>query len=314
MTSAPRRLPRWRAGCEGDRSARSRGVAWLGSVADARFCPHRRSSRARSEGPTRRGTRSPTPTTTRVGPLELSASPEQLRNLIAESGIVGRGGGEFPLARKLEAAASTAGEAIVVVNASEGEPASKKDMTLLRTRTHLVLDGAEVVAASLGASEIVIYIHAARDQLRHRIASAIAERKLRVRPVSFSIAEAPDRYVSGESSAVVAFLETGIVLPWRTALPAAVRRSRGSTDRREQRRNLCTRCLDRPPRSEVVPHRRDTGHSRIHARHHRRLGAGDRDGGGDSSPAHLRGALERGGRPRRSAHRPSCSAATRVPG
>ena len=159
----------------------------------------------------------------RLGSLDLSRSPEELRKLIANSGIVGRGGAEFPLSRKLEAAANAAGLPIVVVNASEGEPASRKDATLLRIRTHLVLDGAEVVAASVGASEIVVYIHAARGQLRERISNAIVARGAAVRPGPvLSIAEAPDRYVSGESSAVVSFLESGVALPRRTSVPAAI--------------------------------------------------------------------------------------------
>jgi NADH:ubiquinone oxidoreductase subunit F (NADH-binding) len=159
----------------------------------------------------------------RVGRLDLSRPPEELRRVIAESGIVGRGGGEFPLARKLDSAVHAAGEPIVVVNASEGEPASKKDMTLLRTRTHLVLDGADVVAASIGASEIVVYLHATREHLRQRITAAILEREAAGRLERVvSIAEAPDRSVSGESSAVVSLLEHGVALPTRTTVPLAV--------------------------------------------------------------------------------------------
>ena len=158
----------------------------------------------------------------RVGQLDLSRSKDELRALIAESGLVGRGGGEFPFARKLESAAKGNGEPIVVINASEGEPASKKDMTLLRTRTHLVLDGADVVAAAIGATEIVVYIHAARDQMRQRVVEAIAEREAANRcDRAFVLAEAPDRYVSGETSAVVSFLERGVALPRRSATPAA---------------------------------------------------------------------------------------------
>ncbi len=44
---------------------------------------------------------------------------------------------------------------MVVVNAMEGEPASAKDRVLLTHAPHLVLDGAEVAAAVIGASEIV---------------------------------------------------------------------------------------------------------------------------------------------------------------
>ena len=73
--------------------------------------------------------------------------PSVLRRLIAASGLSGRGGGQFPTGRKLEAAIAQGGRALLVVNASEGEPASRKDRTLLSVRPHLVLDGAAVAAA-----------------------------------------------------------------------------------------------------------------------------------------------------------------------
>ena len=47
---------------------------------------------------------------------------------------------------------------MVVVNAMEGEPASAKDRVLLSDAPHLVLDGAEVAAAVIGASEIVVCV------------------------------------------------------------------------------------------------------------------------------------------------------------
>ena len=57
--------------------------------------------------------------------------------------LSGRGGGGFPSARKLGAAVD-GGAATILVNAMEGEPASRKDHVLLRRVPHLVLDGAEL--------------------------------------------------------------------------------------------------------------------------------------------------------------------------
>jgi NADH:ubiquinone oxidoreductase subunit F (NADH-binding) len=162
----------------------------------------------------------------RLGPLELAqASPASLRRAVLESGLSGRGGGQFPLAAKLEAVVASSGEPLVIVNASEGEPASRKDRTLMSLRPHLVLDGARVAAHAVGASEVVIYTHRA-----HKVAVGALEAALKERlnePVAFRVLDAPMRYVAGESSAVVSYLEGRGALPRHRPLPAAVSGVRG---------------------------------------------------------------------------------------
>src|SRR5580704_8974245 len=75
---------------------------------------------------------------------------------VAESGLLGRGGAGFAAAAKWGAVYRDPRRPMVVVNAMEGEPASDKDRVLLTYSPHLILDGAEVAAAVIGASEIVI--------------------------------------------------------------------------------------------------------------------------------------------------------------
>ncbi|HVC24810.1 MAG TPA: NADH-ubiquinone oxidoreductase-F iron-sulfur binding region domain-containing protein [Acidimicrobiales bacterium] len=160
----------------------------------------------------------------RLGPPgHRRQSPEELRSAVGESGLLGRGGGEFPLSRKLDLAVMSPGDSIVVVNASEGEPASRKDATLLELRPHLVLDGADAVAAAVGATEIVVYLHRGRSATDRNVVRALIERDrvpgagaTRVRLV-----DAPDRYVAGEASAVVRFMSGGAPAPRRTSLPPA---------------------------------------------------------------------------------------------
>jgi len=161
----------------------------------------------------------------RLGPLPLPARGADVVALVGASGLAGRGGGEFPVARKLAAAAAAASAdgapALVVANCSEGEPASRKDRTLVEHRPQLVLDGADVAARAVGAPEVVVYLHATRPVTRGALAAAVAARAGRS-PVTYRMVEAPDAYVAGESSAVVRVVEGGGALPSRRRLPVAV--------------------------------------------------------------------------------------------
>lgn len=156
----------------------------------------------------------------RLGALPLAGrTPGALREEVAASGLTGRGGGQFPLAAKLDLVAATAGTPLVVVNASEGEPASRKDRTLLALRPHLVLDGALVAARATGASDIVVYLHTHPQSATSALQAALAERG--PLPVTVHLVDAPDRYVAGESTAVVSYLDGAGALPRRRPRPVA---------------------------------------------------------------------------------------------
>jgi NADH:ubiquinone oxidoreductase subunit F (NADH-binding) len=159
---------------------------------------------------------------TRLGTCDATAmDPVALRQSVRESGLRGRGGGGFPTVTKFDVAAQSPGRPLVVVNASEGEPASRKDRTLLELRPHLVIDGALVAATAVGADDVVIYTHASHDRANQALRRALAERhdageRLRVRVV-----EGPETYIAGETSAVVSYLDGRGALPRRSAIPAA---------------------------------------------------------------------------------------------
>ena len=134
--------------------------------------------------------------------------------LIAEverSGLRGRGGASFPTATKL-AAVSRGRRNVVVVNATEGEPASLKDKVLLSLAPHLVLDGAALAAGAIGATDVRVCVdrtHSAEILIR------AVEERLRARRdrVSMKVELAPDRYVSGEETALVHWLNGGEAKP-----------------------------------------------------------------------------------------------------
>jgi NADH:ubiquinone oxidoreductase subunit F (NADH-binding) len=146
---------------------------------------------------------------------------------VEAAGLCGRGGAAFPTATKLRAVASASrsplgGRPIVVVNAAEGEPASAKDRTLLHSLPHLVLDGAQLAAAAVGAQEIILGVcwpisDRSTAGALDATARAIAERDQPRRGSGggrrFAMVEVPNRYVAGQESALVNFLGGGPALP-----------------------------------------------------------------------------------------------------
>jgi NADH:ubiquinone oxidoreductase subunit F (NADH-binding) len=89
----------------------------------------------------------------------------------------------------------------------EGEPASAKDRILLTCAPHLVLDGAEVAAAMSGAREIVVCVADDRDATARSVERAVAERGRSGSGRPTSVVRPPARYVTGEESALVAWLD-----------------------------------------------------------------------------------------------------------
>lgn len=169
----------------------------------------------------------------RYGELSLPETPagaDALEEEIAQAGLTGRGGGGFPTAVKWELARSGRRRPTLVVNAMEGEPASHKDRMLVGLSPHLVLDGVDVVASAIGAREVIICIADDKGSLDHGLRHALQERggDGRTRTgVPLSIERPPGRYIGGEESALISWLEDGEALPsfrWDKAQPLQLRR------------------------------------------------------------------------------------------
>lgn len=152
----------------------------------------------------------------------------QLTPLLADLervGLRGRGGAGFPFGRKLEAAAEASGRPSVVVNLSEGEPASAKDAALARTAPHLVLDGAVTAARVLGSREVHLVVPGADLQVRASIETAVRER--RADRIRFDMHRADEAFVAGQAAAVIELMAGRPNRPVTTWQPAAVRGHRG---------------------------------------------------------------------------------------
>jgi len=136
-------------------------------------------------------------------------------DILDASGLTGRGGAAFPTARKMRTVAAHRKKAIVVANGGEGEPTSAKDRTLLKIAPHLVLDGAELAAAAVGADEINVCVHdeatfrALRQAVADRSAAGLAE-------IGIQVHNMPGHYVASEETALVQWLNGGPALPTAT--------------------------------------------------------------------------------------------------
>ena len=132
-------------------------------------------------------------------------APDRLIDEIERSGLRGRGGAAFPVARKMRAVAARRGPTVVVGNGTEGEPASGKDRLLLTELPHLVLDGAAVAARAVGADTAIIAFARSDEVIAHRLRRAADERR-RSRPGEeprYELRAVDDGFVSGQESALV---------------------------------------------------------------------------------------------------------------
>lgn len=138
----------------------------------------------------------------------------ELIDAVERAGLRGRGGAGFPTATKWRAVAAGAGRPAVVVNGTEGEPASYKDRLLLCAQPHLVLDGAQLAAAAVGADRIFVCVDrtasAALRALRRAAAERLAEKRA---STPLELVAVPPRFVAGEETALVHFLNGGPAKP-----------------------------------------------------------------------------------------------------
>ena len=103
-------------------------------------------------------------------------SPEELLDLIAASGLAGRGGAGFPTGQKWRAVAEAPGSPkTVVCNADEGEPGCFKDRALLDYDPHAVIEGMLLAAYASGAERGFIYLRYEYPETSGILERAIAE-------------------------------------------------------------------------------------------------------------------------------------------
>ena len=149
---------------------------------------------------------------------------ERLAAAAEAADLRGRGGAGFPFATKLRTAARRG--AVVVVNLSEGEPASHKDEALATLRPHLILDGAALAARALGTRQVHLVLPGDRPHVGQRIQAAIDERH-GSGGLQWRTHVAGDGFVSGQARAVIELMSGRANLPVTAWAPEAVSGFRG---------------------------------------------------------------------------------------
>jgi NADH:ubiquinone oxidoreductase subunit F (NADH-binding)/NADH:ubiquinone oxidoreductase subunit E len=147
-------------------------------------------------------------------PHALAAgSPERVIAEVAEAGLRGRGGAEYPVAPKWSAAARGRPPRYVVANGDEGDPGSFCDRLLMEGDPHRVLEGLALAGFAVGAGHGVVLVRSEYPAAVSRMRAAVAEARaaghlgadVHGSGVDFDVevVEGAGSYVAGEETALL---------------------------------------------------------------------------------------------------------------
>jgi len=147
-----------------------------------------------------------------------SYSPEEVIQIITDSGLRGRGGGGFPTGVKWNFTRKAAGELkYVICNADEGDPGAFMDRSVLEGDPHSVIEGMMIAAYAIGAENAYIYVRAEYPKAIERLRTAIGQAREKGyigdsifgTDIKFSIKikEGAGAFVCGEETALIASIE-----------------------------------------------------------------------------------------------------------
>ncbi|MGN0448679.1 MAG: NADH-quinone oxidoreductase subunit NuoF [Acutalibacteraceae bacterium] len=104
--------------------------------------------------------------------------PEDVIQIIKDSGLRGRGGGGFPTGLKWSfCAANSADQKYVVCNADEGDPGAFMDRSVLEGDPHCIIEAMAICGYAVGATEGYIYVRAEYPIAVARLQIAINQAK-----------------------------------------------------------------------------------------------------------------------------------------
>ena len=103
-------------------------------------------------------------------------TPEQVIQVVTDSGLRGRGGGGFPTGRKWALCApNKAPQKYVVCNADEGDPGAFMDRSVLEGDPHCLVEAMAIAGYAIGATKGFVYVRAEYPIAVRRLQIAIDE-------------------------------------------------------------------------------------------------------------------------------------------
>ena len=96
-----------------------------------------------------------------LGKVLTEMTPEEVIQVVTDSGLRGRGGGGFPTGRKWALTApNKADQKYVVCNADEGDPGAFMDRSVLEGDPHSLIEAMAIAGYAIGATEGYVYVRA----------------------------------------------------------------------------------------------------------------------------------------------------------
>ena len=110
-----------------------------------------------------------------LGKVLTEMTPDEVIQLILDSGLRGRGGAGFPTGLKWKFASGNRGNVkkYVACNADEGDPGAFMDRSILEGVPHAVIEAMAIAGYAIGADEGYVYVRAEYPIAIHRLQTAI---------------------------------------------------------------------------------------------------------------------------------------------
>jgi len=142
-------------------------------------------------------------------------TPEDVQDMVLQSGLRGMGGAGFPAGRKWSFVRAETGPRYMAINADEGEPGTFKDRYYLEREPHAMLEGMLIAAWAVEAEKVFVYLRDEYPEIRS-ILKVELEKLVRAGLINTGYVElrrGAGSYICGEESAMIESIEGKRGLP-----------------------------------------------------------------------------------------------------